>query len=425
MCYNVGMRLQIAKGYTATLSRRDKDALTPERLAVCVLLQLYLPDDSDHHASYVANRYSCDTLIRRMIDGHDKPFPPVDNVHQQTLRALAPAAKTLNLYLSTYKAPDVALSLVRGEDDLFRVSHPRMRRIATPPRDGVLAWWSDIAPAPEHTFGIPLKFRRVLAGGRATQQMIEEVETSYELQRQLRNCVALQRCLASVDLGSNVTVWNSKKLGKAVFSVVENSETVGDLSACTFKGLRIRANAKCKGKFRVRIVGDVPADALDLGNQPRYFGTEIKGVAHDTLMDPETFGLVRDILMLQVCPFVGVCSDERTALTYALHYDGEVCDPAYLQTIKLRIEQIPYFVPREEKYRPAPNVELLTCLKDALLEPNTREATCWANRSALLKSIFGKFFNFGKEGWQGVVDLYAEVGIPFHAEQVEEILARK
>jgi hypothetical protein len=413
MWYNANMRLQVAKTYNTTLSRRDKHALTPERLYISALLCLYMPDETDLIAVYHEHFRHPDVLLRMMIPGHKAYLAPRPNAYQAALNALCPRAQTLNLYISTYKRPDYALSLARGADGLFHVTHPRIRCVgANPPRDGVFAYWSDVTPPPEHTFGYALQFSRVLRGGRAIQQMLGEVENDYELRRQLTNAVRLQRVLAAVPLKPEVTVYSSGALGKAVFSVDDSTFPF------TFKGLRTRPNAHKAEKFRTRILGDVDVKGLlEIGEQIRYFGTEIKDAHHTTRLDDKTLSLVSRVLNLQTLPFVGVLTPEGNVDTYAMHYEHGRTAPAFLQTVKQRIELVPYFRPRDGRQAPEPNTELVACLREALLD---REGRNVRDRQDLVHVIFGYFMKSPTK--QDIVDYLEECGLPLSPDEIAEVL---
>lgn len=344
------MRTSIAKAYVSTM-RRDKDRpdLTPERLCVVALSQIY--GVADPIRFYQEHRYAYGEF-HRFIDGTIAPTPCDAQAELSMLSANAPH---ISLYLSTYRSPDLIASLTRNEQGLYALAHHRIRAFAgLPPRDGVFMYWADTTPPPDHAASMTPQFERVVRGGRAALRMLSEVKNVSSIRRQLTACVKLEQML-SLRASNLAHVYHHKGPGRATFAYD------GDYN---FEPVSTRPNARIGDKFRVRIYGDLPPIEA-LGKQPRYFGTQIKDATHADLPVRHRL-LLRKLLLSMAIPVVGVLRDNGADM-YAMHWDGEDYDPAYLSTVKLRLDSVPWIKLPTKDYQAQANVELLQQFKDALL----------------------------------------------------------
>lgn len=375
------MRLSIAKGFVQTMTR-DADALTPERLCICALLQIY--GVADPIAEYLKHKYKADALLRSMLSGEVVPVP---NPTQDEMRLLTSGTPRMNLYLTTYRTPDLIMSLSLDSSGLYRLAHHRVRSFkGLPPRDGLCIYWADTAPPPDHAAGMPPLFERVVRGGKATQRLFSEVSKDYELRRQLSNCADLESLVATATDTSGISVWHHLTPGRGDFTVDRTSHPYA------FTPKSMRPNVRPGPKFRIHILGDIPADTIrdTIGKQPRYFAPSLKGATHADLAVRHRM-LLRKLLLLLPTPVLGTLNQDGTVAMYCLHFDGTDVDPAFLQTIKLRIDSVPWLMLPDREHLATPNAQLLRFLRDALLEPPSDEAYNRSHRMDGLKDILREF----------------------------------
>lgn len=338
--------------------RGSTSVLSPERLFCIALLQLYMPNDATAVLNaYRKQRYRAAAYISECVKGEHTPGG--ESPFQQELQRLCPAAGRINLYIAAQRRgiPSHALSMVRDEKGRFRASSVRMRLIidGNPPRDGILASWSD-KPDPDNVIIQPMHLTRVSRGGRACIELIQEVETDWELSRQLTHAQLVAEVCGTTS--QRINVWHSDNAGKATFKIGMadrgKSTTIEDvdpfITPYTFEGQKIRGDAKPGAKPNCKIYCDVPSDDLVdyRGIQPRYFGTEIKDATPFELSGTSQF-IIPEILKAQILPYVGLVSDDgEPANVLALNYDPLAHElwPTLVAILKQRQGEIPLLMPR-------------------------------------------------------------------------------
>lgn len=365
--------------------RGSTSVLSPERLFCIALLQLYCPDDGTTVLNgYRKQRYRANAFISECVKGEHKPGST--SPFQQELQRLCPRATRINLYIAAQRRgiPSHAISLVRDEKGRFRASSVRMRLIidGNPPRDGILASWSD-TPDPDNAVVQPMHLTRVTRGGRSCTELIQEVETDYELSRQLTYAHLVAEVCGTTS--TRINVWHSDSAGKATFKIVtHNTQTPSEqredvdpfITPHTFEGLRIRGDAKPGAKPNCKIYCDVPSDDLVdyRGIQPRYFGTEIKDAVPFDLSGTSQF-IIPEILKGCILPFVGIVTDESSpANVLAMNYDPMAKElwATSVAILKQRQGEIPLLMPKGSLL--LPNSTMLQSIMRLLSAPKAATA---------------------------------------------------
>lgn len=398
------------------LPKRSGDPSTPERLFLIALLHLYGYDCIEEYRN---RKYKAPQFLMRCCDGTLTPEP---NEVQSLISSLVPAAVRINLYICSHRrtTPSHTMSLHKDDTGLWRLTTHKIRVIPSgnPPRDGIQAHWSEITPPPDIAAGVPIKFTRVIRGGRNTQYMLEEIEQDWELSRQLTHCVLVGESLGGVHK-DRATIWNGT--GKGVMAYVQEAQD-SFIDPFTFTGLRIRSSVKPGEKFRVKIYGDVSASILSprRGKQPRYFATEIKEAVYvkDEEHGVRTLSLIQEILESQIVPTLGLSTSIGTQV-FVLHYDppAQTVEPVRVATLKLRTDDIPAV--RSDGRFFTPNFALLERLKTLLLTPQQDGAYCHRDRIQAIMGIMSQFTDM-KKGKQALLDFYArDCGSPFTVSETE------
>jgi len=416
------MRVSV-KRIVNQVKRKNDDRHLSDRLLVAALLALYRENNADIITEYTQHHYTPAKFLQaahRGYLGDPDSVLPVHNDQQETLNRLVPSARTINLYIPSSRrtVPDTCITLGRipsgPAKGLWGVSNPRVRNFegGNPPRDGVLAWWGDNTPPPMQAVAAPLKLQRVVRGGRSTACMVEEVENFYELRRQLSYWYRLSQALSNRQPG-RLAVFHAHANGKAVFTVAPTEDA--DDPVYDFEGVGVRGGDKLQGKNVCVIFGDISEDFFFdvIGRQPRYFAARIKDGNHDNGLDPKTNALIRELLMLQHAPLIGLHTDDGTNV-YCLHYDGEDIQPTFIATIQTKQDSVPSFRQHDRYY--VPNYALLHMLKTALFERPHLEARNHKDRVSSVYKAFNFFVNM-RHGWKAIDDLFSRVDMPITAQE--------
>lgn len=291
---------------------------TPRLLLLIALLRLYCRDGADAIGLYRQYRNQASLFFNACARGDIQPSA---NKMQAELARLIPAGQVAHLYIGCWGDAEAThyVSLIRGDDGLFRLRH---RKIRVAPqhlaRDGVFVSWGEITPRPDIACGLTPALDRVLTGGRATRDFVAEAATVYEVRRQLTHCAMLCQLFGCLHRDELVT-WHDP--GRAVLRV-DAAAGDGWTRPYGFTGGAVRPYAQ-PGTQKMRVT--VRACASDAGlyaiQSPRCVMATVKGVAEYRPAGRAEGRLLAELLLSRLVPFVGVVGEGRVSLV-GLHYDA-------------------------------------------------------------------------------------------------------
>ena len=387
---------------------------TPRRLLLIALLLLHSHDNADKIRLYGRYRSNATAFFEGCVDGAIQPYP---NRFQDLLNALLPSSTVAHLYVGVWAAqePTHYVSLMKGEDNLWRLRHRKIRQAPRPlGRDGVLVTWGDITPLPDIACAYPPKLERVFTGGIACRDFIAETEAVFEVRRQLTHCAMTCELFGSLHRDEVVT-WHEP--GRVVLRA-NRPEGHGYARPYGFQVVTVRPYAKTRTiKNRVSVRACTSDTGLYATQSPRCILPSVKGVT-EYKRTAENKGerlLLSELLLSRLMPFVGITRLDGRVNLYGLSYDPLEKKSIVAEFMAGKTQRACEGLPVVEAPNPltsrrtwTPNFALLTILRD-LIYDLTPDEDARAERWYALTQVF-RFF--GVKDASNLAGYFGRRGLP-------------
>jgi len=397
---------------------------TVRLLLLSVLLRLYLPDGADFIRGYRRYRSRASQFFDDCVSG---AVQPVKNEFQARLDALLPGQSSAHLYVDRVPGTKAVYfaSLLRGKDGLWRLRHRKIRLAPeTLARDGVFASWNNPAPHPDVVCAQTPLLDRVVTGGLSCEVFAEEVNSVFEVARQLTQVCAVCEMVGCLHRYEIIT-WHEP--GR----VVLRADMTGNpwTRPYGFTGVTVRPYAR-PGSVKARVT--VWACASDAGlytvQSPRSIQPTIKGVTEygGSPYGPAEKLLLSELLLSRLIPVAGAVDPEGRVNLFGLHYDidqqrGVVGQIAAGRSLRASAG-LPLIRPAHQAKRQlvwVPNSALLSILRELVYDPSPDEDSRLDRWYALMRA----FRSFGVRDMADLPDYFALRGLPLPNGASEHVAA--
>lgn len=363
-----------------------------------VLIALNFADNSDKVRLFGLYRNKAPAFFRECASGAVRPC---QNRAQETISQLCPNSRTIHLYICGRKAGEPSHYIILERDfnnGLWRLRTPRVYYIDSRirrPHSGVNAYWSGrYTPLPEIACGLSLHFSRVLTGGDSVRDLALEVADSYELRRMVTHCASVMDVFGGLKHGL-VTLRESP--GKVQFAIsTPDVHTDPFVIPFGFELVSISPYAQKVTRPPVILWANATGEGLLVRQRPRSIQPQVKNAVEFKPKDSEAFGLIRELILSRLVPFVGVLKPDGTADILGLSYDPESGRSFVAVYARSRrpsaFAGIPQFRYKSERNIWIPNMRAVEVLKGLLFEesPDTEAQEA---RHYWLRRVFQ---------WQGI-----------------------
>jgi hypothetical protein len=346
-----------------------------EHLYVLIaLIALYFADNSDRVRLFGLHRNKAPAFFKDCAFG---AMLPCRNRAQETIGQLCPNSRTIHLYICGRKAGEPSHYIILERDSnsgLWRLRTPRVYYIDSRirmPHSGVKAYWSGrYTPLPEIACGLGLHFSRVLAGGDSIRDLAHEVADSYELRRMMTHGAVVTEVFGGLR-DRLITLRESP--GKVQFAT-SMPDVPADpfVTPFGFELVSISPYARKVTRPPVIVWANATGEGLLVRQRPRSIQPQVKGAVDFKTKDSEAFGLIRELILSRLVPFVGVLKPDGTADILGLSYDPESGQSYVAVYARSRrpsaFAGIPQFRYKQERGIWIPNMRAVEVLKGLLFE---------------------------------------------------------
>jgi len=339
-----------------------------------VLIALYFADNSDKVRLFGQHRNKAPAFFRDCASGD---MLPCRNRAQETISQLCPNSRTIHLYICGRKAGEPSHYIILERDtnnDLWRLRTPRIYYIDSRirmPHSGVKAYWpGKYTMLPDLACGLSLHFSRVLAGGDSIRALPLEVADSYELRRMMTHGASVIDVFGGFKNGL-VTLRESP--GKVQFAM-NTPDVFADpfITPFEFEPVNISPYARKVTRPPVILWANATGEGLLVKQRPRSIQPQVKHAEEFRLKDDKTFGLIHDVVLSRLMPFVGVLKPDMTTDIYGLSYDPDYGRSYVAMYARSRrssaFATIPQFRLKPERGVWIPNLRAVEVLKGLLFE---------------------------------------------------------
>lgn len=363
-----------------------------------VLIALNFADNSDKVRLFGLYRNKAPAFFRDCASGAVRPC---QNRAQETISQLCPNSRTIHLYICGRKAGEPSHYIILERDTnngLWRLRTPRVYYIDSRtrmPHSGVKAYWSGrYTPLPEIACGLNLHFSRVMAGGNSIRDLALEVANSYELRRMITHNLLVLDVFSGLK-DRLITLRESP--GKVQFSMSMPDVPADPLvTPFGFELVSISPYARKVTRPPVIVWANATGEDLLVKQRPRSIQPQVKNAVEFKPKDSEAFGLIRELILSRLVPFVGVLKPDGTTDILGLSYDPESERSFVAVYARSRrpsaFAGIPQFRYKPERGIWIPNMRAVEVLKGLLFEesPDTEAQEA---RHYWLRRVFQ---------WQGI-----------------------
>jgi hypothetical protein len=339
-----------------------------------VLIVLNFADNSDKVRLFGMYRKKAPAFFRDCASGDVRPCR---NQAQETLSQLCPSSRMIHLYICGRKAGEPSHYIILERDThngLWRLRTPRVYYIDSRirmPHSGVKAYWSGrYTPLPETACGLSLHFSRVLAGGDSIRDLALEVANSYELRRMMTHGAVVTEVFGGFR-DRLITLRESP--GKVQFAMSTPDVTADPfITPFGFELVSISPYARKVTMPPVILWANATGEGLLVKQRPRSIQPQVKNAVEFKPKDSEAFGLIRELILSRLVPFVGVLKPDGTADILGLSYDPESWRSFVAVYARSRRSSafagIPQFRYKHERGIWIPNMRAVEVLKGLLFE---------------------------------------------------------
>lgn len=369
-----------------------------QQYVLIALIALNFADNSDKVRLFGLYRNKAPTFLRDCASG---AVPPCRNRAQETISQLCPNSRTIHLYICGRKAGEPSHYVILERDShsgLWRLRTPRVYYINSRirmPHSGVKAYWpGKYTMLPEIACGLSLHFSRVLAGGDSVRDLPLEVAESYELRRMMTQAAVVTDIFNGLKDG---LVTLRELPGKVQFAIGTPDVSADPfVTPFDFELVSISPYARKVTRPPVIVWANATSEGLLVRQRPRSIQPQVKNAVEFKPKDSEAFGLVRELILSRLVPFVGVMKHDGTTDFLGLSYDPDSGRSFVAMYARSRRSSafagIPQFRYKAERGIWIPNVRAVEVLKGLLFEESP-DAEAQEARRYWLQRVFR---------WQGI-----------------------
>jgi hypothetical protein len=339
-----------------------------------VLIALNFADNSDKVRLFGLYRNKAPAFFRDCASG---AVSPCRNQAQETLSELCPNSGTIHLYICGRKAAEPSHYIILERDahsGLWCLRTPRVYSIGSRirlPHSGAKVYWSGrYTPLPEIACGLSLHFSRVLCGVDSVRDLAKEVVDSYELRRMVTHCALVSDVFGSLK-DRLVTLRESP--GKVQFAMSKPDVPADPfVTPFDFELASISPYARKVTRPPVVVWANATGEGLLVRQRPRSIQPQVKNAVEFRPKDDKAFGLIRELILSRLVPFVGVLKSDGTTDIFGLSYDPD--SERSFVAIYTRSRRpsafagIPQFRYKPERGIWIPNMRAVEALKGLLFE---------------------------------------------------------
>lgn len=368
----------------------ETDATYTRRIMGVALLHLYVSDPISDYKQHF-----------REILAYIESISPHDTPLQRELMRLMPTGKDCHLYYGNNY-----VSLHRSPTGLFKLKHRKIRKSKETHRDGVRVSWPQLTLVPEPTTmaGITPHLERVFAGTSSLAKFVEETSTCYETRRQMSHSM-----LVSQWFGSSIKTLSLYHSPKGCTSFTPDTST-GDGYSVPFTFV--------PKTTRLSIITPVSRPVIHYASVPPQLGFPgypYHRIIAPILRDPEIVEprqrILRELLLAQILPFIGMMHPEGRASYVGLHYErpSEERPNGWLHTAiyakhRMKNNTLPNLAFTND--RAAPNMAFIVLLKRILVD--TTDPIMYEYRRNYLDNYILKM-TFKYDSW---AQFFADCNVP-------------
>lgn len=289
------------------------------------LMRLYLKDPDTDYNKYIGGTRLLEQCVNRSV-------LPVINDMQTLLEKTFPNDRVIHLYLRGWAAPEPSHYLVlhrNSETNLFEVKCNRVCSLAVGAplkKDGILVEWDSDDPVIAATQRP--KVKRLYGGGSGTAQLLIDLTTNIEVQRELSLAIYTHSLYADIN---EISIW-LPRMGKVVIA----PGTIPTKLYCDlypFKIVRTRPYVKTitKPNCIVRVIPRKQG-ALDYAlDDIMHIVPSVKNLEPFDTTDKAFSNFLTTTLETRLLPYIGVQINKAVNI-YGLVYNQEddECYPALI-----------------------------------------------------------------------------------------------
>jgi hypothetical protein len=373
---------------------------------------------------------------------------PYDNKVQRLLRDLCPVGTKMHLYIGAYETTEpshyIALKQITHSGKTYfvpdgtRVYALSVMHEGKATRNGILA--QPYSTSPGESIMRPYAFSRLITGGIGVDLLRQELEISYELQRQLTHAILTGYLSDSLPPTDKVNIrLSTGRLGVKPLFDFSDPACFSGATPAKFKSLGSYRYAAGVDKFACTIYADATDEKEDIDadlmkTQPRLILASLRPRSNHTFTLP-TYGdgtfsdstfymdLCTIIARYRLFPYLGIREHNSRSITfYLFNYDHIAHDTNVIGIGNKKeacCQDLPYVIHFANNTY-APSFILALGMKQILLETRGNKEACNIRRDQIyymLKMLFRV-----KRDANTIRKKFSAWGIPFEGDELEQFL---